>query len=127
LRARMLVAIAVATVGVAASAWAATDRSSVHSVAPSTPFQAVGLLDASGNPELSVDYFPDGAGDAMHWSMCTPADKTACEPIPSKNGSADLGPKPAGTVFKVTAMYQGRTYASSLTWGGAIGVAAPPA
>jgi hypothetical protein len=85
------------------------------------------LFDASGNPELTVDYFPDGAGDAMRWSRCAPAGGPACKAIPSKNGSADLGPEPAGTVFKVTATYQGQTYASSLTWGGAIGVAAPPA
>jgi hypothetical protein len=82
----MLVAIAVTTVAVAAGAWAATDHSSVHPVAPSTPFQAEG-----------------------------------------KNGFADLGPEPAGTVFQLAATYQGRTYASSLTWGGSIGVAAPPA
>jgi hypothetical protein len=75
----MLVAVAVTTVGVAAGAWAATDRSSVHAVAPSPPFHAEGLLDASGNPELAVDYFPDGAGDAMHWSMCAPASEPACE------------------------------------------------
>jgi hypothetical protein len=62
----------------------------------------------------------------MHWSMCTPVAMGVCTPIPSKNGTADPGPQPAGTVFKLTAIYQGRTYARSLAWSGAIAVAALP-
>jgi hypothetical protein len=122
----MLVAAGVATAAVAAVALAATGRSTVHSVASSAPFQAQGLLDASGNPEPSVDSYPDGAGGVMHWSMCTPVAMGVCTPIPSKNGTADPGPQPAGTVFKLTAIYQGRTYARSLAWSGAIAVAALP-
>jgi hypothetical protein len=74
----------------------------------------------------TVDFYPDGAGSAIHWSLCAPPGTGACAPIPSTDGAAHPGPQPAGTLFKVTATYKGQTYSSSETWRGAVrGVTRP--
>jgi len=125
-RGRTLVAAGVAAVAIATPAVAAADSSAVSPVASSDPFQAQGSLTASGSPEPTVFTFPDGTQGDMHWSMCTRPDTGACVAIPSNDGTANPGPEPAGTVFKLTATYQGQTYSSSLTWHGAIGVAIRP-
>jgi hypothetical protein len=129
-RARTLLLTAIATAAMAAIAvvaWAKMTHGTARTMASSGPFQAVGLLDGSGNPEPSVDYFPDGSAGAIRWSMCRSPGASSCRPIPSHDGMADPGPEPAGTVFTVTAVYRGGTYTSSLTWAGPIGAAAAPA
>jgi hypothetical protein len=37
-----------------------------------------------------------------------------------RTGTGDPGPQPAGTVFRLSATYRGRTYSSSLTWRGRV-------
>jgi hypothetical protein len=123
---RLLVAGAVVTVAVAAVVLSSTDSGAVSPGAVSVPFQAQGSLTASGNPKPTVVSFPDGASGDMHWSMCRPPDTGACEAIASIGGTANPGPEPAGTVFKLIATYQRHTYSQSLTWHGAIGVATRP-
>jgi hypothetical protein len=125
-RVRTLVITGVATVAMAAVAVAATHGASASHVPLSTPFRAQGLLTPSGNPEPAVGYYPDGAAGVMHWSMCAPPGTGTCEVIRSNQGLADPGPEPAGTVFKVTATYQGHAYASSIIWHGAVRAATRP-
>jgi hypothetical protein len=127
LRLRTLVASGIATLALVAGAVAATDGRTVSGVTSATPFQAAGLLTAAGNPEPAVVLFPNGAQGDMHWSMCPARDTSACVAIASKDGTADPGPEAAGTVFMLAATYQGRTYSTSLTWHGPIGVAGRPA
>ncbi len=126
-RVRSLVAAGVAAVAIAGVALTATDSGAVSAGGAPVPFQVLGSLTASGNPEPTVFTFPDGAQGDMHWSMCRPADTGMCEAIGSKEGMADPGPEPTGTVFKLTAPYQGQTYSSSLAWRGPIGVSTGPA
>jgi hypothetical protein len=126
-RVRTVIAAAFATVAIAAIATAVTGGATTRQAASTSPFQAEGSLTPSGNPEPSVVSFPDGTQNDMHWSMCRAHDPGACVPMPSKDGTADPGPEPAGTIFRLIATYQGRTYASSLTWHGTIGIATGPA
>ena len=95
----------------------------------SLQFQAQGLLDADGNPEPSVNSYPDGAAGAIHWSMCPPS-ASQCTPLAWTNDRTEPGPQPgpqpAGTVFKVTATWKGHRYSSSVRWRGALRVTAPP-
>jgi hypothetical protein len=95
-------------------------------VVPSSPFVAQGSIDADGNPEPTVFSFPDGTQNDMHWSLCPASNPSVCQPIRSTDGTARPGPEPAGTVFKLTATYQGRTYTSSETWRGVVHALAPP-
>lgn len=115
----------VATLAIAAAALAATHAGTERAARSSGPFRVLGSLDASGDPEPSVQLFPDGAENLMHWSMCTP--RRPCRSIRTRDGSADPGPEPAGTVFKFTVVWQRHTYSSRLRWHGTLGVAAAPA
>jgi len=93
-----------------------------------TPFALFGVLpafDAAGDPVPAVGTYPDGAASAIHWSMCTPPDTTVCVPLSTTNGAAKPGPEPAGTLFTMTASYQGKIYTGSETWQGAIHAIAP--
>jgi hypothetical protein len=116
----LLLAVPLAALAIAAVALAATAGGTVSSGAATTPLQVEGSFDASGNPEPTVNFVPDGAASGIHWSLCAPPGTGACDPISSTDGTAHPGPQPAGTVFKVTATYKGHTYSSSETWGGAV-------
>jgi hypothetical protein len=105
----LIVAVGVATTGAAAR----------HDALPG-PFAPEGTFDAAGNPEPSVDFYPDGAASAMHWSICPPPDTGVCRPIASVDGTAYPGAQPAGTVFELSATYQGKHYSGSLTWQGTV-------
>lgn len=91
----------------------------------SVQFHAEGLLDPKGNPKPAVNSYPDGAGSVIHWSMCSPG-TSKCTALSSTSGTADPGPQPAGTIFKVTARWDGQTHSSSVRWQGALHVAMPP-
>ena len=116
----LLLAVPLAGLAIAAVALAATHGGRVSSGSATTPFEVGGSFDASGNPEPTVDSYPDGAASAIHWSLCAPPGTGACDPISSTDGIAHPGPQPAGTVFKVTATYGGQRYSSSETWRGAV-------
>lgn len=119
-RVRLLLAVLAPALAVAAAALGETAGGTVSQAAATTLFQAEGSFDALGNPEPTVDSYPDGAAGAIHWSLCAPPGTGACDPIPSTDGTAYPGPQPAGTVFKVAATYKGQTYSSSETWRGRV-------
>ena len=125
-RVRLLLAVPLAVLAVAAVALTATAGGTPSSGASTSPFQVEGSFDAAGNPEPSVASYPDGAASAIHWSLCAPPGTGACVPIPSTDGTARPGPQPAGTVFKVTATYKGQTYSSSETWRGRVRAVTSP-
>jgi hypothetical protein len=125
-RVRVLLVILSVALAVAAVAVATTGGDTASHGGTSTPFQAEGSFNAAGNPEPSVDFYPDGAVGAIHWSLCAAPGTGACESIPSMDGTAHPGAQPAGTVFTVTATYQGRTYSSSETWRGRVRVVTRP-
>lgn len=116
----LLLAVPLAALVIAAVALAATAGGTFSQGAATNPFQAAGSFDASGNPEPTVNFYPDGAATAIRWSLCPPPGTGACDPIASTNGTAHPGSQPAGTVFKVTATYRGHKYSSSETWRGAV-------
>jgi hypothetical protein len=87
-------------------------------------FQTTGFLDAAGNPEPAV-YAHAGDVGPIDWSLCLPA-ASKCKALATTNGIADPGAQPAGTVFKVTSTFGGRTYSKSLRWRGALHVTRPP-
>jgi hypothetical protein len=116
----LLVAVPVAVLAIAAVVLAGAAGGTVSSGPAPTPFGARGSFDASGNPEPTVNSYPDGAASAIHWSLCAPPNTGACDPISSTDGIAHPGPQPAGTVFKLTATYRGQTYLSSETWRGVV-------
>lgn len=62
----------------------------------------------------------------MRWSLCPTPETSVCDPIASTDGTAHPGPQPAGTIFKFSATFQGKTYSSSLTWRGKLHAATPP-
>jgi hypothetical protein len=100
-----------------------------RSVQSYAEFEAQGVLAPSGNPELSVSSYPDGAVDAIHWSMCPPG-AGKCKPLAWSNRRTEPGPapgpQPAGTVFKATATWKQRRYSSIVRWRGALHVTALP-
>ena len=133
-RIRLLLTVLFVGLGLAAVALAAGGsgahgrgaRATTGQGATPGPFQAQGFFDVDGNPVPGVDSYPDGAAGLIHWSLCPTPGTGECNPIPSTEGAADPGPQPAGTVFKVTATYQGTTYSSSITWRGRVHAAAAP-
>jgi hypothetical protein len=133
-RVRVLLTATFAVLAVTAVALAASDggsggrrhRYTGSQGASRVPFQATGSFDVTGNPVPTVDFYPDGAAAAIHWSLCPAPGTGACHPIASREGTAHPGPQPAGTVFKVTASHQGATYSSSVTWRGRVRAVARP-
>lgn len=119
---KLFVGIAVVVVLLAATgALVAVAASTTSTIPP--PFSEFGVspaFDAAGDPVPAVGMYPDGAGSAIHWSMCAPPDTTVCVRLATANGAAKPGPEPAGTVFTMTASYQGKTYTGSETWHGEI-------
>ena len=109
------VALVLVVVGLVTSAGDAASRG-----AATSPFQVEGSFDAAGEPVPSVVAYPDGAASAIRWSLCAPRRTGVCGPIASAHGTAHPGPQPAGTVFKLSATYRGKTYSSSLTWRGRV-------
>lgn len=87
-------------------------------------FQTAGFLDAAGNPEPAV-YAYSGSIGRIDWSMCAPGARR-CTPLAVNHGSADPGPQPAGTVFKVSSTLGSQTYSMTLRWRGALRVAGRP-
>ena len=87
-------------------------------------FQTAGFLDAAGNPEPAV-YAYTGGGEPIDWSMCVPG-SGKCKHLVVNHGTADPGPQPAGTVFKVRTTLGSQTYSTTLRWRGVLHVARPP-
>jgi hypothetical protein len=90
------------------------------------PFGVMPSFNAAGDPVPEVGMYPDGAASAIHWSICKPPNTTACASLPAVHGLASPGPEPVGTVFTMNAHYQGKSYAGSETWQGAIHATVPP-
>lgn len=122
-RLRLLLALGAAALALVVGVLVATAGGTASATGP---FQVLGSFDAAGNPEPSVFSYPDGAGRAIHWSMCATPGMRDCIAIASTDGTAHPGPQPAGTVFKFRATFQGKAYFSSLTWRGALHSATRP-
>lgn len=82
--------------------------------ASSIPFQAHGSRDASGNPEPTVDNYPGGGGASFNGRCVRHPVQARARRSHRRAAPRATGPEPAGTVFTVTAPYQGKTYSSSV-------------
>ena len=87
--------------------------------------QTAGFLDAAGNPEPAVYAYAGDVG-SIKWSMCAPGAAGRCTALATVRGIADPGPRPTGTVFKLTSTEGRQTYTTSLRWHGRLQLVRPP-
>jgi hypothetical protein len=79
------------------------------------------VYDRRGDPALVANFTPDGALAKPRWSICAPPDTSVCKPVASSSQELTAGTTKAGTVFKATAVYRGKTYSAiSAVWQGQV-------
>ena len=88
------------------------------SVRYSVQIQAV--FNRAGNPLLVANFSPNGSLAIPRWSICAPPSGSICVAGRTHDRALEPGPRPAGTVFRATARYQGRTYSAQVRWHGRV-------
>jgi hypothetical protein len=99
-------------------------RGRVSAVRYSVQIQAV--FNAAGHSLLVANFNPNGSLVTPHWLICSPSPRSTCMPAHTRDRALDPGPRPAGTVFRATARYLGRTYAAQVTWHGRVTAVSRP-
>lgn len=84
----------------------------------SVDIQAV--FSAAGNPLLVANFSPNGSLAQAHWTICAPTPPHSCLPARTHHHALSPGPRPAGTVFRATAHYLGRSYSAEVRWLGRV-------
>jgi hypothetical protein len=82
----------------------------------SVSIQAV--FDTRGNPLLVANFSPNGGLAKPHWAICRPG--ATCTPAGKHHRKLEPGAQPAGTVFRATVTYHGRSYAAAAVWHGRV-------